>query len=113
MKQPKYFYSHLVDLSELESEIGTLDISPREKSELMDLAHVNLHQTVLDAILSQLTDTDKKRFMELLLHGEDEKIWNHLNKKVEKIEEKITTAAGDIKKELKEDIRKIKEDKKD
>lgn len=111
-QQPKYFYSHLIDLSELEHEIETLDISPSEKSELMDLADVNLHQTVLDAILSQLTDTDKKRFMELLLHGEDEKIWSHLNEKVEKVEDKITKAANDIKQELKEDIKKVKESKK-
>jgi len=47
-------------------------------------------------------------FLELVAEGKDKKIWEHLNDKVEKIEDKITVAAKQIKREMKEDIRNIK-----
>ena len=49
-----------------------------------------------------------KRFLELMAEGRDEKIWEHLNAKVEKIEDKIVIAAKQIKQEMREDIRKVK-----
>ncbi len=107
MKQ-KYFYSHLVELDWLLSELDSLDLTKEEKRELVDLAHTQVHQTVMDTILSHLDGNDKKRFLELVALGEDKKIWNHLNEKVVKIEDKIKVAAAQIKKELKEDIVKIK-----
>ncbi|KKR87041.1 MAG: hypothetical protein UU34_C0008G0065 [Candidatus Curtissbacteria bacterium GW2011_GWA1_41_11] len=107
-KLQKHFYSHLVDLDSLESDLDLLTLSKSEKDELLELAHVHVHQTVMDAILNELNDADKKRFLELMAEGRDEKIWEHLNDKVEKIEDKITIAAQSIKKEMREDIRKIK-----
>jgi len=106
--KPKYFYSHLVDLESLEEELSLLDLTKDEKKELVEIAHVTLHRTILDAILSELNEEDKKKFLTLVALGEDEKIWEHLNTKVEKVEEKIGTAAEQIKKELKADIFKIK-----
>ena len=107
-KLQRHFYSHLVDLDSLESDLDLLTLSKSEKDELLELAHVHVHQTVMDAILNELNDADKKRFLELMAEGRDEKIWEHLNDKVEKIEDKITIAAQSIKKEMREDIRKIK-----
>lgn len=104
----RYFYSHLVDVDSLLPDLASLTLSDSEKKELLELAHIHVHQTVMDAILSQLNGTNKKRFMELVAMGDDEKIWSHLNKKVEKIEEKITNAADSVKAELKEDIKKVK-----
>lgn len=104
----KYFYSHLIDLESLEKELSYLNLTKQEKKELLEIAHVTLHGTILDAILSELTEDDKRKFLTLVAHGEDEKIWEHLNTKVEKVEEKIKTASEQIKKELKEDIKKIK-----
>ena len=104
----KYFYSHLVDLESLEEELSLLDLTKDEKKELVEIAHVTLHGTILDAILSELSEVDKRKFLTLVAHGNDEKISEHLNTKVEKVEEKISAAALQIKKELKEDITKIK-----
>jgi len=103
-----YFYSHLIDLDSLFSELDVLDLTAEQKKELKNLAREHVHQTVIDTILSQLSETDKKRFLELVALGESEKIWKHLNEKAEKIEDKITTAADQIKNELKEDIVKVK-----
>ena len=107
-KLQKHFYSHLVDLDSLESDLDLLTLSKSEKDELLELAHVHVHQTVMDAILNELNDYDKKRFLELMAEGRDEKIWEHLNDKVERIEDRITIAAQSIKKEMREDIKKIK-----
>lgn len=109
MSRQKYFYSHLVDINSIAGELEGLQITESEKEELLDIAHIHLHQTIIDAILQELTESDKKKFLELVAHGEDDKVWNHLNEKVEKIEDKITKAAKQTKIELKKDIEKIRE----
>jgi len=108
MRRVKHFYNHLVTLEDLFSELSLLDVTEREKEDLADIAHINLHQVIIDRILSELSGTDKKKFLELMAQGEDEKIWDHLHSKVEKIEDKITDAADQLKKELKEDIDSMK-----
>lgn len=107
-KTGRYFYSYLIDVDSLLFDLASLTLSESEKKELLELAHIHVHQAVMDAILSQLKDPDKKRFLELIATSDDEKIWSHLNKKVEKIEEKITNAADSVKAELREDIQKVK-----
>lgn len=108
MKPVNYFYSHLVDLEPLEKELSLLDLKPAQKKELLEIAHINLHATILDAILSELTQADKKKFLTLVALGQEEKIWSHLNDKVENVEGKITKAAFDLKSELKKDIERLK-----
>lgn len=104
----KYFYSHLVSIEILGDELEGLDLNPTEKTELMELADKNIHREVMDAILSQLEGEDKKKFLELLVADEHGKIWNHLNEKTKDIEKKIKQAADQIRKELTEDIKKLK-----
>ncbi len=107
----KYFYSHLVDLDSLLKELDSLDLSKGQKKELEKIAHDNVHSAVTDAILSELSETDKRKFLTLLTAGADEKIWEHLNDKIDKIEDKIEAAARQIKTELAKDIRQIKKAK--
>ena len=107
----KYFYSHLISFNSLEDDLNTLNISKQEKQDLLDIANTHTHQQIIESILSLLTEEDKKKFLELLANGQDEKIWKHLNEKVDKIEDKIKDASQGIKKELREDIKKIKSKK--
>lgn len=107
-KTTKHFYSHLVDMDSMKTELDVLTIEEGKKQELVELAHVHVHQIVMDAILSKLNDTDKTRLMELMAEGRDEDIWKHLNKKTVKIERTITDAAEQIKDEMRKDIKKIK-----
>ena len=44
-KLKKHFYSHLVDLDSLESDLDLLTLSKSEKDELLELGHVHVHQT--------------------------------------------------------------------
>lgn len=108
MKTTNYFYSHLVEVDSIFAELGLLRLSDTEKKELAALAHEQIHQAVLDRILSHLSDADKKRFLELMVLGEDEKIWKHLRERVEKIDDKIVQAAQKIKEELRADIKTLK-----
>lgn len=89
-------------------DLGKLSLTADERKELEELAHDQLHQVILDAILTELTLRDKKIFLANLEYEEDEKIWKHLNEKVENIEEKITKAAESLKTELKRDIDTVK-----
>ena len=100
----KHFYSHLVNIDSLVSDLDTLDLTEKQKKELLEIAHLHMHQTIIDEVLSQLSEEDKKVFLELLASGEDKKIWKHLNEKVEKIEDKISLAAKQVEKELKADV---------
>lgn len=104
----KFFYSHLVEVESIIVELDKLDLSPDEKAHLAALVDSNLHHTVLDAVLSELSQDDKKVFLEHLNNQNHDKIWNHLNSKVDNIEEKIKDAAESVKKELHEDIKKAK-----
>jgi hypothetical protein len=104
----QYFYSHLISFDSLEEELDTLKLTKQEKQDLLDIANTHTHQQIIESILSQLSEEDKKKFLELLAYGEDEKIWKHLNEKVDKIEDKIKDASNSIKKELREDIKRIK-----
>ena len=110
MKKTKdHFYSRVIGVDEVIVDLDNLNLTSTEKKELSDLAHLNLHTVIVDAVLSELSSADKKIFLELLARDEHEKIWQHLNEKVENIEDKITTAGEQVKKELRQDIKKTQE----
>ncbi len=104
----KHFYSHLVETDSIVVLINELDASDEEKAHLIALVDSQLHHTILDAILSELSEDDKRSFLKHLMHEEHDKIWNHLNSKVDNIEVKIKKAADDLKQELHEDIKEAK-----
>lgn len=96
----KHFFSHLVEMNALEVEIDSFDLSTAEKKEIKKLIDESIYHSVLDAILSELSEKDKKVFLSHLADDDHTKIWEFVNKKVENIEEKIKKAAEEIKKEL-------------
>lgn len=104
----KNFYEHLVNFEEIFVELDNLELSLKEKHYLAGLVDANLHHTILDIILSHLSEEDKLLFMEHLSQGDKTQIWEFLNSKVEKLEEKIKLAAEDLKVELRKDISKSK-----
>lgn len=104
----KYFYTHIVDTSTLSLEIGNIDLTSKERLHLISLIDSNIHQEILDLILSELNEIDKKTFLHHLASENHAKVWKFLNEKVDNIEEKIKKTAEDIKKELHRDIREIR-----
>lgn len=104
----KHFYGHLIEVESLVVELDKLDLSEEQKIHLTNLIDSSLHHTVLDAILSQLNPPDKKVFLNHLKEDDHSKIWQFLNEKIDKVEEKIKKAAEDLKTELHKDIKESK-----
>ena len=104
----KQFYSNLIEIESIVIELDKMDLSDAQKLHLTSLIDSSLHHTVLDAVLSELSETDKKVFLSRLKEGSHSKIWQFLNEKVNNIEDKIKKAADDLTKELHEDLRKVK-----
>lgn len=105
----KHFYTHIIEIESLVVELDKLNLSDQEKIHLARLIDSNLHHTVLDVILSQLPEDEKQVFLRNLKESNHDKIWEHLNSIVDKIEEKIKNAAEQLKKELRHDIKEAKE----
>lgn len=88
-----------------------MDLSDHEREDIKKLIDESIYHTVLDAVLSELSEEDKKIFLSHLVSDEHEKIWSFVNGRIENIEDKIMKAAEDIKKELHQDIRTTKSSK--
>lgn len=101
-----HFYSRIIEIESLIIELDKLDLSKDEKIHLASLIDSNLHQTILDAVLSELSEGDKEIFLTHLDKNDHDKIWQHLNEKVESIEEKIKKVAEELKEQLHQDIEK-------
>lgn len=104
----KQFYSHLIETQSIIVELDKLDLTDEQKTHLAGLIDSSLHHTVLDAVLSELSDADKKVFLQSLKEDDHGKIWQFLNEKVDNIEDKIKKAAEDLVKEMHEDIKGTK-----
>ena len=99
------FYSHLIEYETVYIELDSMDLTDAEKKHLAEIIDSNLHHTVLNAILSELSDEDKEKFLGHLRDGNHDKVWEHLNDKTDSIEEKIKNAAESLKKEIHEDLK--------
>lgn len=104
----KHFYSYHVEIDSIIVEINSLDIKTSEKKHLIDLAESHIHHAVLNTVLSELSDEDKKTFLFHLNAKDHTRTWKFLNSVVENAEEKIVAAAAKIKKELLQDIKELR-----
>lgn len=104
----KHFYEHLIEIESITFELDKLDLDEQQKIHLASLVDSSLHHAILDAILSELSDQDKRVFLKHLSENDHLKIWKFLNAKVENIEDKIKSAAKDLKEELHKDIKESK-----
>ncbi len=104
----KYFYTHLVEVESIIVELDKMNLSEEEKLHLATLVDSSLHHTILDAVLSELSASDKRVFIKHLNEGDRDKIWKFLNDKVDGVEIKIKKAADDLKRQLQQDLRKAK-----
>ena len=103
-----YFYTHLVETSSITVELADMDLSKKERLHLLSLVNSNVHNTVLDTVLSNLSEEDKKIFLTNLDLADHQKIWDHLKDKIKDIEDKIKDSVDNLKKELTKDIKEAK-----
>ena len=104
----KHFYSHIIETATLSIELGEMDLSKEERRHLIELAENNIHHAILDTILSELSEENKRVFLSHLTSDDHDKIWDHLRKNIKNIEKKIKKTAEDLKKELHKDIKGVK-----
>jgi len=106
----KFFYTKLVNIETLISNLDELDLSTGEKAHLANLVDSSLHSAILDEILSNLSPEDKKLFLEKLETEKDhDKILEFLNEKIENVEDRVKKVSEQLVSELHEDIKQAKE----
>lgn len=107
----KTFYSHLIEIESVILELDKLDLNDEQKHHLTSLVDSSIHHTILDVILSELSEQDKRVFMQHLNEDDQQKIWQFLSEKIDGIEDKIKKAADDLKKKLHKDLKEAKRGK--
>jgi len=100
----KFFYSHLIETSQIEIKLSQMSISKDERAHLTSLMEANIHSTVVNTILSELSEEDKKTFLKNLVSDNHQETLEHLQSKIENLEKKIKEAAELIIFEMLEDL---------
>lgn len=107
MATKKHFYSHLIETESITIRLNEMGMTEGEKMHLITLMESSLHHVVLDAILSELSEEDKRLFLKEVASNDEDVIWEFLKKRVDNIEDKIVKTAEELKKELHEDINEV------
>ncbi len=107
----KHFYTHLVEIETIYTELEALPMHKHEKDELVEIVHSTIHHVVIDTVLSELPEEDKKTFLSHVHAENHDSIWGLLKEKIEKSEEKIKQAVEQLKKDFHQDIDEIKKGK--
>jgi len=104
----KVFYSHLVVIEDLTSELDKWEIASEEKAEMLQLIEETLHHHTLNVILNHLPGHKHNEFLENLENNpENGEMLQWLKSEISgDIEAAIKVQADRIKKELLLEIRK-------
>jgi hypothetical protein len=103
MKQ-KFFYSHLIETSDVSIRITEMKLAKNEKTHLTSLLEANVHSVVIHSVLSELSKEDKEVFLKNLISDNHEQTWDHLKVKIDKLEDKIKASVEELKKDLLRDL---------
>lgn len=102
----EHFYHSIVSMDALRVRLDLTEWSDEEKATLMDLAERTLHHSILDLVLSELSDQDKRVFLEHHAHERHKEAWSLLRDRIESIEDKIKKTADEVAKKLHADLKK-------
>jgi len=106
----KHFYTHLIEIDTIYTELETLPIQRHEKDELVEIVHSTIHHVVIDIVLSELPEEDKKTFLSHIHREDHDSIRKLLKEKTQGTEMKIKNAVEKLIKELHQDIEEIKKE---
>ena len=108
-----YFYSQIISIESIIEELHDMDLSEQERMHLAALVDSSIHHAIIDEVLSQLNDEDKKLFLKLLAEEKShEKISEFLDSKIDNIKDKIKKVADDLVTEMHKDVKEAKRIKK-
>lgn len=100
-----HFYSHLVEIETVVTELDVLELSSEERNELIKIIEMTIHHVVLNTVLAALEEADKREFLSRLAGNDHVEIWKILTAKVPDVHEKIRKSAHTVKKEMSDDIK--------
>lgn len=108
----KHFYNHLIEIDSVYTVLDLLDLNSDERQNLMIIVESTVHHVVLDTVLSELSEEDKKEFLSHLAKNKHEEIWILLNNKVKNVEKKIKKAVEKVKNDFHTDMKRALRKKK-
>ena len=100
-----HFYSHLVEIDTVVTELDVLDLNAEEKHELVKIMETTIHHVVLNTVMAELSEEDKKQFLEHLAGNNHSELWKMLTEKVPEVHDKIKKSFHKVKREMSEDIK--------
>ncbi|CAN5236014.1 hypothetical protein BH09PAT2_BH09PAT2_01130 [soil metagenome] len=106
-----HFYSHIIEIDSLHSSLDELGLEVPEKQELIIIVESSIHHVVMDVILTELDEPDKKKFLSHVVSNEHEKVWDLIGYKITDAENKIKKAVNNLKDKLHNDIKETKKKK--
>lgn len=104
----KHFYSHIIEIESIYTILDVMDLDHEEKQELIVIIESTVHHTIIDTVLSELSEKDKKIFLQHLSKENHEDLWKHLKENIEKVEHKINRAVNILLQELHLDVQEAK-----
>jgi hypothetical protein len=104
----KHFYSHLIEIHEIYLSLSEMELSDQERGHLVSLTEANIHATVVNTVLPQLSEEDKKIFLKNLVANNHDETWRHLSDRIRNIEVKLSKSLQALKNELLKDIEESK-----
>jgi hypothetical protein len=104
----KHFYHHIIEIETIYTVLDVMDLADHEKKELIILIDSTLHHTIIDTVLSELSEKDKKIFLKNLEENNHDTIWQHLQSSVEHIDQKINRSVNLLMEELHADVQEAK-----
>lgn len=108
LKIPNHFYHSIVSMEALRVRLDLFELSPEEREKLMEVAERTLHHSILNLVLSELSEQDKKLFLSHHASENHDEIWSLLNSNVKNIEKKIKTVADTVSNKLHKDLKRHK-----
>ena len=104
----KFFYTHLINIETIITTLDEFSLKEAQKKHLAYLVDSSIHATVLDLVLNNLEEKDKKLFLDLLQKKDHDKIWQLIKQKIENIEEKIKKETDSLTEQLHKDLKEAK-----
>jgi SpoVK/Ycf46/Vps4 family AAA+-type ATPase len=103
----KHFYTHLIEIDSIYTVLDLLDMNHQERKDLMLIVESTIHHVVLDTVMIELKEEDKKIFLSHLAKDNHNEIWILLNTTIKHPEKKIRTAVEKVKKSFHTDMKRI------
>lgn len=106
----KHFYHHIIQIDSVHIALSDLDLAPHEKDHLITIVEENIYHSVVDTLLSELINQDKKTLLVLLSQKEPDhgEIWNFIHFNIDDAEIKIKKTIEKLLKKIHEDIQLTK-----